>query len=245
MDFGSFKHDALGEQIVERLLTLITEKRLKPGDRLPPERELAAMMGVSRPSLREALRALSIMNVVEIRQGAGTFITSLQTEMLVEHLDFVFFLDDSTFMQLFEVRKILEVGIIGLAAANIADEELAELEACMEKSRQSVDDNEAFMQADIELHRIIGRASRNPILNRFMESISRLGMASRRRTTELRGVPHQVIADHDAILTALKRHNPEAARQAMLDHLAHVEQRLVEAEKRQRSAETIHQGKTR
>jgi len=78
VNFGTLQRDVLSEKIVEKLLTLIREKQLRPGDRLPPERELATMMGVSRPSLREALRALSIMRVIENRQGSGTFVTSLK-----------------------------------------------------------------------------------------------------------------------------------------------------------------------
>ncbi|MCB0176501.1 MAG: FadR family transcriptional regulator, partial [Anaerolineae bacterium] len=96
--------------IARRLMTLLKEKQLKPGDKLPPERELAAMMQVSRPSLREGLRALSMMNVLEIRQGDGTYVTSLDPELLVEQLSLVLALDDSTLLQLFEARKILEVG---------------------------------------------------------------------------------------------------------------------------------------
>ena len=113
VNFGTLQKEALSEKIAERLLSLIKEKQLKPGDRLPPERELAVSMGVSRPSLREALRALSIMHIIENRQGSGTYITSLQPETLVEHLDFIIALNDSSFLDLFEARKILE----GIGAA--------------------------------------------------------------------------------------------------------------------------------
>src|SRR5512146_521879 len=92
--FGPFEKDVLPKKIATRLLSLIKEKHLRPGDKLPPERELAVMMQVSRPSLREALRALSIINIIEIRQGDGTYVTSLEPELLIEPLDFVFSLDD-------------------------------------------------------------------------------------------------------------------------------------------------------
>lgn len=226
MAFGTFEKRALSEEIVARLLSLIKEKELRPGDKLPPERELATMMKVSRPSLREALRALSIMNVVEIHQGAGTYVTSLEPELLVEHLDFVFALDDSTFLELFEARKILEAGIVAIAAQRITDEEIEELEACLARSIQTVEDHAAFLQADVELHEKIAQAARNPILSRFMASISQLGLASRRRTVEIPGVASQSVEDHQAIVMALKARDPETARKAMLHHLDNVEKGL-------------------
>jgi GntR family transcriptional repressor for pyruvate dehydrogenase complex len=226
VEFGTFKKKVLSEQISARLLSLIKERRLRPGDKLPPERELAAMIEVSRPSLREALRALALMNIIEIRQGDGTYITSLEPSLLVEHLDFVFSLDDSTFLELFEARKILEAGAIALAAQRITDDEIAELEACLERSHKSVEDCQAFLQTDLELHERITEAARNPVLIRIMAAVSQLGIASRRRTTEIPGVPEQVLDDHRAIVIALKTRDPEAARQAMLQHLNKVEQYL-------------------
>lgn len=226
MSFGSIKKSAIAEEILARLLDLIKERELRPGDKLPPERELAAMMDVSRPSLREALRALSIMNIIEIRQGDGTYVTSLEPELLVEHLDFVFALDDSTFVQLFEARKILEVGIVALAAQRITAEQIAELEACLARSVENTDDPQAFLETDLELHNLITRAANNPILSRMMASISQLGLASRSRTTAIPGVVQKTVDDHRAIVAALKAHDANAARQAMLDHLNNVEARL-------------------
>lgn len=224
--FGVFEKDVLAEKISGRLLSLIADKRLRPGDKLPSERELAAMMQVSRPSLREALRALAMMKIVEIRQGDGTYVTSLQPELLVEHLDFVFRLDDSTFLQLLEARKIVEVGIAALAAERITNEEIAELEACLEKAIRCVGDHQAFLQTDLELHQKITLAARNPILTRQMASITRLGLASRSRTVNIPGVAEKVVEDHRAIVLAIKAHDSEAACQAMRRHLENVETRL-------------------
>ena len=224
--FTTISQKPLSERIVARILGLISEKKLKPGDRLPPETELAAMLSVSRPSLREALRALSVMNVVETRQGSGTYVTSLQPELLVEHLDFVFSLDVSTFIQLLQARSVIEPGISEIAASQITDEEIAELEAVVAQSERSRDDPHAFMMADADLHQLIAHASRNPILIRFMESIGRLGLASRRRTTQLPGVVDQVLEDHRAIIQALKARDPLAAREAMRRHLEAIQSRL-------------------
>jgi GntR family transcriptional repressor for pyruvate dehydrogenase complex len=224
--FGTFKKSSISEDIVENLLTLIRERELHPGDKLPPERELAATMQVSRPSLREALRALAIMNVIEIRQGDGTYVTSLEPNLLMSHLDFVFALNDIALLELFEARRILEPGLVEMAAVRITDEEVAQLEACVMRSMELVDDHEAFALADLEMHELIAKAARNSILGRCMAGVSQLGRVSRRRTVALPGVTRQSVQDHLAIVEALKTRDPAAARQAMLHHLLHVEDEL-------------------
>ena len=224
--YGVFVRDVLPERIATRLISLITDRQLRSGDKLPPERELAAIMQVSRPSLREALRALAMLNVVEIRQGSGTYVRSLTPEVLIEHLDFVFALDDATFTELLEARQMLEPGLAAAAAARATDEELAQLHACVERAAAHVDDPEAFLVADLELHQIISAAARNQITARIMDGLTRLGMASRRRTATLPGVRAQSVQDHRAIVEALVRRDPEAAANIMRQHLATVEGRL-------------------
>jgi GntR family transcriptional repressor for pyruvate dehydrogenase complex len=177
--------------------------------------------------LREALRALSLMNVLEVRQGAGTFVTSLETELLVEHLDFVLSLDESSLIELFEARKIVEIGIAGLAAQRITGEELAELEAGLARSQDALHHPVDFLQADEQLHKTITNAARNPIMSRVIDSISRLLMVSRSRTVEIAGVREQTVEDHRAIVAALKKRDSAAAQDAMLQHLNNVEQGLL------------------
>ena len=132
--FGTFEKTALPDQIAERILQMIRDKQLRRGDKLPPERDLAMMMQVGRPALREALRGLSLMNIIEIRQGAGAYVTELDTAQLVQHLDFVFSIDDYAILDLFDARKIVEVGIIESAAPRVTDDDVAKLESCLAKS---------------------------------------------------------------------------------------------------------------
>jgi GntR family transcriptional repressor for pyruvate dehydrogenase complex len=226
LPFRTVSKGAVAEDIVAQLLSMIREKKLHPGDKLPPERELAVLMDVSRPSLREALRTLSVMGVIELRHGSGIYVTRLEPARLVEHLDFVFSLDDSTYLQLFETRKVLEPPICALAAQRITEEEVAQLEECLSRSSLGCTDYETYLQADLDLHEIIVTAARNPLLQRFMRSLHSLGKASRERTAMLPGVVEQTIQDHQHIVHALRKHQPEAAHQAMLVHLEHVEQRL-------------------
>ncbi len=224
--FHTISKSAVAEGIVDQLLSMIRERKLRSGDKLPPERELAVMMDVSRPSLREALRALSVMGVIELRHGSGIYVTALEPARLIEHLDFVFSLDNSTYLQLFETRKALEPPICALAAQRITEEEMAQLEDCLSRSRLGLTDYEAYLQADLDLHEIITKAANNPLLQRFMSSLRSLGKASRRRTATLPGIVEQTIQDHQNIIQALGKRQPEAAHLAMLIHLEHIEQRL-------------------
>jgi GntR family transcriptional repressor for pyruvate dehydrogenase complex len=224
--YGVFAREQLPERIATRLVSMIAERHLRPGDKLPPERDLAAAMQVSRPSLREALRALAMLNIVEIRQGSGTYVTSLRPEVLVEHFDFVFALDDATFAELLETRKMLEPSLAAAAAAHATDDELDRLRACMARATAGVDDPDAFLEADFELHEIITSAAHNQILARFMSSLTRLGTASRRRTGALPGVRTQSLQDHQAIVDALLRRDSEAAAAIMRQHLENIQSSL-------------------
>jgi GntR family transcriptional repressor for pyruvate dehydrogenase complex len=163
------------------------------------------------------------MKIIEVRQGDGTYVTDLRPEELVEHLEFVFLLDDSTMLQLFEARKIVEVGNIGLAAERVTDEEIRVLEGCVEKSENCLDDPDAFLIADLELHEAITKAARNPLLERFMASISTLGRASRKKTVPIADVRMITVRHHRNIVQALKARNPDLAKEAMLRHLEQVE----------------------
>jgi GntR family transcriptional repressor for pyruvate dehydrogenase complex len=227
--YGVFARELLPERIASRLVSLIAERHLRPGDKLPSERDLAAAMQVSRPSLREALRALAMLNVVEIRQGSGTYVTSLRPEVLVEHFDFVFALDDATFAELLETRKMLEPSLAAAAATHATENDLERLRAWKASSAECADDPDAFVAADLELHQIITEAAHNQIMARFMDSLTRLGTASRRRTGTLPGVRHRTLQDHEAIVDALLRRDPEASANIMRQHIENIQDSLRES----------------
>lgn len=225
-DFGTFKRTTLPDQIANRILDMIREKQLKPNDKLPSERALAESMNVGRPVLREALRALALMNVIEIRHGAGAYVTDLDPARMVQNLDFVFSLDDSTILELFDARQIVEVGLIELTVARITAEEVAKLEEHLAKSIEVSHDPALFAEMDVQLHQMIAEYAHNPILHRLMSSIHQLGIASRRRTVHIPAVIQQSISDHRAIVQALKAHDVSAAREAMSNHLKNVKKEL-------------------
>ena len=226
--FGTVTRDALPDQIAARMIALITERQLKAGDRLPPERELAASMGVSRSSLREALRALSMLGVTEMRQGDGTYLTALEPEQLFRPVGLVLSLSDAGLAELFEARKLVEPGLAALAAERIDAAAAAELTSCAGASPEVLEDAEAFMWNDIELHGRIARAADNAVLCRLLDSVASMGIASRRRTGRLAKVRSQSAQDHVEIAAAIAAGEAEEAAAAMLRHLENVERAVTE-----------------
>ena len=227
--FAVVNRSTLPDEIAARLLDLIRAESLRPGDKLPAERELAAMMHVSRPVLREALRALSIMNVVEIRQGAGTYITALEPQQLISHLDFVLSKDPVALAQVIETRRVVEVGNVRLAAARITSAQVAHLEALLAELHGAVADADRFSTLDIEFHDAVCEAAGNFLLVQFMRIINTLGKVSRERTGASRATRERALGDHEAILAALRAADPDGAASAMTTHLDHVEAALAGA----------------
>ncbi len=227
--FTVIPRSTLPEEVANRLLTLIKERELRPGAKLPAERNLARMMEVGRPAVREALRALALMRVVDIRQGDGTYITSLEPSQLIAHLDFVFPKDSVALVQLLEARRVIEAGNARLAASRVTDSQIAALGDLVIALENSIDDLDRFSQLDIALHEAVCAAANNFLLSQFMKIVSALGKVSRERTGGLREVREAALRDQRRIVDALRAHNPDAAQRAMLDHLDHVEQGLMSA----------------
>lgn len=229
---GTIHREAISSQITERVLSLIRERQLSPGDKLPPERELALMLGVSRATLRESLRSLAMMNVLELRHGSGTYVTSLEPQLLVENFDLVFSLNDNSFLELVEARQVIEPGATALAARRITDEQVQILEQVIARSWECLETNPAgFPALDIEFHARAAQFSGNALLMRIMQAITQMSIASSQRTAVDEGMvsPERVeraIRMHEGILEALKQRDPELARSRMLAHLLAVEDAL-------------------
>ena len=205
--------------------------------KLPPERDLAAQMNVGRPTVRAALRALASMNVIDIRPGSGAYVTSLEPESLVEHIDLIFYLDPTLIDQYYQARRALELATVELAAQFITGDELLQLEECLaamieaDKDGRS-DDGFAY---DSEFHKLIADASRNPLLSRFTRIIHGIGQGYRREIMTMRGSITTPAEDHQEILNALREGNVAAAREAMAVHLTHSEaghRALVESQQK-------------
>lgn len=225
--FDIVENTVLSEKIAEQILALIKAKQLRPGDRLPSERELAVQMKVSRPSLREALRALSLLHIVEIRPGSGTYVSSLKPELLVDQLDVIFAIEDSTFFDLIEARIMIEVDAAGLAAKRATPAELHALQAYHIECVQHKNEYIEFLNMDIELHRMIARCSHNPIIDRFVDVMARMNSARRRQHAYRLVAIETTITEHQTIIDALMTRNEQAVRAAMLTHLNNGKERLL------------------
>jgi GntR family transcriptional regulator, transcriptional repressor for pyruvate dehydrogenase complex len=228
--FSALEKTSIGLQAADAIKALIVSGELQPGDTLPPERELAAMLGISRPSLREAIRVLSALNVVEPRHGGGTYVTSLDPRQLAQPINFLLQVDRMAFRHLLEVRQVLEVGAARLAAPRITEEQLDALAELTEHAERVIGRPAQFLQLDFDIHTAIIEATGNPIYISLYQSIADLSIESRKRTARDPVTRQDAHDGHLAIVAALRDHDSEAAAGAMHDHLDVIERALDESE---------------
>lgn len=207
------------ELVVSHIRELIDRHDLGPGDRLPAERELALRVGVSRPSVRAGLRALAAMGVVQSRHGAGTFIRGGPPTLGSEPLSFLAALHGFTRDEMFEARRVLEVGAVGLAAERATGDQLASISEEITGMYASMDDPHAFLVHDIRFHRAVAIASGNPILASLVEMVSGIFYEHRRKTASHAHDLKEAADLHRAIYNALRSRDPERARRTMDEHL--------------------------
>lgn len=213
------------ELVVAHVRDLIDRGSLKPGDRLPAERELAVRVGVSRPSVRAGLRALAAMGVVQSRHGAGTFIRGGPPMLGSEPLSFLAALHGFTRDAIFEARRVLEVGVAGLAAERATGDQLASISEELTGMYASMDDPQTFLVHDIRFHRAVAVASGNPILASVVEMVSGIFYEQRRKTAEHASDLKESADLHRAIYNALRQREPDRARRAMDEHLSRARER--------------------
>ncbi|WP_432933422.1 FadR/GntR family transcriptional regulator [Microbispora sp. CA-135349] len=221
---------AVTDAAIDKIKQMIMSGELAPGDRLPKEADLAERLGLSRNSLREAVRALALINVLDVRQGDGTYVTSLQPHLLLEAMSFVVdFHRDDTVLQFLEVRRILEPAATAKAALNMPDEEVKELRAILDALPRDPSVEE-LVANDLLFHRRIAAASGNPVLCSLIDSLS--GPTTRARVW--RGLTQEGALDdtreqHVMICDAIAARSPEVARAWATVHVAGVEEWLRRA----------------
>lgn len=221
-DILPISRSGVSEMLVQQLLGFVTAGRLKAGDKLPSERELAERFEVSRPTVREALRALSVLGVLEIRHGGGAFVSALNAAELLGPLSFFLSLSDASVEQLYNARRIIEGEICALAATRVTPEDLAELSDLIEAQENVKRDAVHYLQFDSQFHEALGRIGGNPFLARASQSLNILGIEFRKLAAKTKAAPTRSIADHKVILAALTEGDSEAARAAMVDHMNQV-----------------------
>jgi GntR family transcriptional regulator, transcriptional repressor for pyruvate dehydrogenase complex len=215
---------------IEKIKEMIVSGELRPGDRLPKEADLAQRLGLSRNSLREAVRALSMFRILDVRQGDGTYVTSLESDVLLDAMSFLVDLHhDRGVLHVLEARRVLEAAVAALAAQYIDDEELAELRRLIDESGECTTVEE-LVEVDLEFHRRIALASRNPVLASLLDSIStRTSRARIWRGITQSGATERTLTEHRAILAALEHHRPDLARARAAVHVAGVEEWVEQA----------------
>lgn len=217
-------------EIVDQIRELIAAGRIKPGDRLPPERELAELFKASRNSVRDAIRVLEQMALIESRQGDGTYVRSVSAEELAEPLALMLLQSRTQMRELWEVRRVIEPATAEFAASRATDEELDELGSILEAQGRKVQAGATALEEDQAFHYAIAEAARNTVMLRTLDTLVDLLRQSRERSPQRRDRPASSLAGHRRILAALRRRDPEGARTEMLRHLQDIEERVFSTE---------------
>ena len=219
---------AVTDEAIEKIKAMITSGTLRAGDRLPKEADLASALGLSRNSLREAVRALALVNILDVRQGDGTYVTSLEPTALLEALNFIVdFHRDDTVLEFLQVRRILEPAATAMAADRITAADLDGLRELLDSLGPNPNP-EDLVKKDMEFHRRIVACAGNSVLSSLLESMS--GPTTRARVWRgitQTGTVARTLAEHRAILDALTARDAEAARAWATVHIAGVEQWLA------------------
>ena len=214
---------AVTDEAILRIKEMIVSGELRAGQRLPREADLAERLGLSRSSLREAVKALSVIRILDVRQGDGTYVTRLEPNQLLAALSFVVdFHQDGTVLEVLEVRRILEPAATAMAAQHADEATVARLyELC---DRSDAADPVDLGRLDAEFHRLVAEASGNSYLAQLLDILS--GSAVRARSVHGAAVPRQALVEHRGIVDALAAHRPEVARAWSTVHVTGAEQRL-------------------
>jgi GntR family transcriptional regulator, transcriptional repressor for pyruvate dehydrogenase complex len=217
--------NSLSDEIVEQLTGLISRGVLKPGERLPSEKELCLRFGVGRTTIREALRSMAVMGILNGRVGEGTFVSVDGEKYLERALQWGLLIDRKSVNDLIETRLMLELQTAYGAASRATEENLQEIEEALEGMRHSLDRPEEYLEQDLRFHLAIARATQNSILFKLL-TMTRgylqtwIGESlSKSSTRKMRARADSSIREHQKILLALRKRKPKEARQAMTEHI--------------------------
>ena len=227
-------YDKLYKQVADQIQELIVSEALRPGDKLPGERELAEQLGVSRTVVREAIRLLSVRGLVEVKPGCGTYVrepsprdAAAPIELLLKLRQCPNFLDN-----LYEVRHMIEVEVAGLAAERATGEDFAAMEAAIEGMRAHVGDADRFVHHDLVFHSALADATHNDLFSILLNAISDLWSKGAMLAYQAPSAAEDSLAHHCNVLQHVKAQDQEKARQAMREHIRQ-SQSLVEAVRHQ------------
>lgn len=213
------KRQTLTSQVFDHILGLIRSGQVKPGEKLPTEKQLTAELGVSRTCVREAVKSLESLRLVSVRARVGAVVLELSSAAIFNAEALSAFSHSQATDVLVEFRKIVEVGLASLAAEKASSEDLAAMLRAMEVHKRALETDRIAYPADIAFHQAIAEASKNPIAIMVLKMISEPLQEQRRRTNEVLNAPEEGLREHWKIFRAIKSRDPARARAAMRAHM--------------------------
>ena len=242
--FKPVKKTRVYEEIVDKVREMIGKGRLKSGEKLPGERELAEVFRVSRSSVREALRSLESRGFLESRQGDGTYIARPPVESLVNPLASVIFTEKDGQMELFEMRRLFEPQLAYLAAERATEEEIGMMEQALKLQEKEIAAGKTGTDVDKSFHYLMAKATRNKVLLRITDNIMDLLSETRDKYLQVEGRPEQSIARHRQVLDAIKAGDRKLAARVMREHLMDIENSLFAARRKEGFINSAKKGGT-
>jgi GntR family transcriptional repressor for pyruvate dehydrogenase complex len=231
MQIEPIRKKSVVQDAISKIKELIDEGYFKFGERLPAERDLAISLGISLPSLREALRALSILGITDMVPGSGTYLRSSLDSWSNDPFSMLFELKKTVHIDLFDARRGIEGIIAELAAERRTDEDLERMELALKNMRKNVKDRDLFLKFESKFHEAVIHGARNFILRDFMEKMYKLLYESRRKTIKYyKDVYKEGYLEHYKIYKYIKKQDVKGARKAMVQHLSFLEKHVREEE---------------
>lgn len=232
--FQTIKQKKISAQIVDQIKEVITNGKMRPGDTLPPERELMKIFNVGRPTLREALNSLATMGYLEMAQRQRTKVKSLVPHDIIEPLRLMLKEDTTVAIDLVESRAIVETANAELAAERATEEDIVKLEECIEDMRSKLDKHSALLLGDAEFHLAIADAAHNKIQTHLMFSIydllkEKIGICYHDEKAEI------IFKQHCKIVDAIKAKDSAKARETMGAHLGYIRRQINDLVKNQKA----------
>jgi GntR family transcriptional repressor for pyruvate dehydrogenase complex len=226
-DFEAVRKNKVYEEVARQIERLIL-KKLKPGDKLPSERELAEMLQVSRSSIRDAIRGLELRGVVEPRQGAGTIVREASADSVVNPFANALKRRREMVSELLDFRKMLEPPLAARAATHASADELSEMAEILQRQEAKLSRGENTIDEDAEFHYAVALASGNSVVLKVLDIVMDLLRDTRERSLQVEGRPRKSLIGHQRILAAIKRQDAESAKAAMRRHIEDVEEIVLD-----------------
>jgi DNA-binding FadR family transcriptional regulator len=225
------KKTRIAEEVADRIRVLMLDGTFPPGEPLPSERHLAERFGVSRGSIRDALRTLETIGLLETRHGQGTFPHELSVDRLVAPLASVMAYRSDLQDELLDVRRMFEPAVARVAALRATEEDLADLGRILDTQRQKVKIGQSAIVEDTAFHAILARSTRNRVVMSIMATLNDLLVESRTQSLRQKGRPARSVDGHEAVVAAMRRRDAEGASQAMYNHIDQIADLQLDAQK--------------